>query len=147
MLPGRNDAQGRARVVFTHYERVMNALRTEFPTLAIGHMTIPLRCPPTGWLAGLHEMLRRVHVEHACNRARAWFNAQLRNTHGPAGLLLDLAEVEFRRTDGRHHGRQDGAEWVPALAPEYTKDGGHLNVRGRRIAVRAFLEFLHTTLG
>lgn len=131
-----------AHAVFERYAHAMSGITTEFPNLTLGHMTIPLRCPAEGVLARVRERISGPDPEHARNRARATFNARLVEKYSASAPLFDLAGFESRLPDGSRHGRNEPAGFVPALAPAYTEDGGHLNARGRRIAAHAFLEFL-----
>lgn len=136
-----------AQAVFDDYRQAIRELQQRFPQLLLGHVTVPLRCPPGSWLAQARQLVQGPHREHECNRARSWFSEQLRATYGASGLVFDLADVESTRADGKRCGRRIGADFVPALAPDYTHDGGHLNAQGRRIAAGAFLRYLNSVEG
>jgi hypothetical protein len=127
--------------LFAGYVRTFAELQKKLPSLKLGHVTIPL-CAPPAPLARFANgvLLRRKHPEHARNAARERFNGRLRAQF--CGEVFDLAEVESRGMRGAPRTwRQDGVS-VPALAREFTEDGGHLNFAGRRAAAQAFNNYL-----
>ena len=91
----------------------------------------------------LANSLGRRHTAIVGNRARDWFNRQLRERFAGHGLF-DLAALESRRANGKPCELIDAGTRVPSLAREWTYDGGHLNDRGRTMAAAAFLQFLQT---
>jgi hypothetical protein len=135
-------SQADAERLLKEYERAIEELSTVRGDLRLIHCTVPLRSLPGGPYAWLRRALGQRHPGVEANRARDWFNQRLRQRFGNGGLLFDLAELEARHADGRRCERGARAERVPALAPEWTYDGGHLNERGRTMAAAAFLKFL-----
>lgn len=135
--------QAEAESLWTHYEAAIEQLSTDQPGVQLVHCTVPLRSLPEGPYAWLRSALGHRHPAIAGNRARDWFNRQLRASFG-GHELFDLAAVQSRRPDGRPCELIDGGTRVPSLARQWTYDGGHLNERGRTIAAAAFLEFLQT---
>ena len=61
---------------------------------------------------------------------------------GQPGVLFDLAAVESTRADGTPLWFEVSGAKVPMLVAEFSDDGQHLNVTGRRRAADALLEFL-----
>ncbi|MFC4313307.1 hypothetical protein ACFPN2_29780 [Steroidobacter flavus] len=136
--------QADAESLWKHYEAAIEQLSTDQPGVQLVHCTVPLRSLPEGPYAWLRRALGDRHPALVGNRARDWFNRQLRSSFGGGHKLFDLAAVQSRRADGRSCEVNDGGTRVPSLAREWTYDGGHLNERGRTIAAAAFLEFLQT---
>lgn len=136
--------QADADTLWHHYEAAIEQLSTDQPGVQLVHCTVPLRALPEGPYAWLRRALGHRHPHIVGNRARDWFNRQLRARFGGRNELFDLAAVQSRRADGRICELNDGGTRVPSLAREWTYDGGHFNERGRTIAAAAFLEFLQT---
>ena len=133
-----------AETLWKHYEAAIEQLSTDRPGVQLVHCTVPLRSLPEGPYAGLRRALGHRHPAIVANRARDWFNQQLRARFGTGHDLFDLAAVQSRRPDGRPCELVDGDTRVPSLARDWTYDGGHLNEPGRTMAAAAFLEFLQT---
>jgi hypothetical protein len=140
--------QADAEALWRHYETAIEQLSTVHPGVHLVHCTVPLRSLPIGLYAGLRRALSRSlgrrHPAIAANRARDWFNRQLRDRFGSGHRLFDLAALESRRANGKPCELVEAGTRVPSLAREWTYDGGHLNERGRTMAAAAFLEFLQT---
>lgn len=136
--------QAEAEMLWRHYEVAIEQLSTVHPGVHLVHCTVPLRSLPEGPYAWLRRALGHRHPAIAGNRARDWFNRQLRERFGGQRGLFDLAALESRRADGQPCELVDAGVRVPSLAPEWTYDGGHLNERGRTMAAAAFLDFLQT---
>lgn len=130
--------------VFADYRHAMRDISARHPHMTLGHVTVPLRARPRGLRVAVQRILGRPDTEHARNRARAAFNERLRHAYAGGGLF-DLARIESNGTGARPASWHEGGHEVPALAPEYSRDGGHLNSLGRRVAARAFLDFLMQT--
>jgi hypothetical protein len=140
--------QADAGTLWRHYETAIEELSTAHPEVRLVHCTVPLRSLPEGpyaWLRrAVSQRLGHRHPAIAANRARDWFNRQLREHFGGDHQLFDLAALESRRANGKPCELIDAGTRVPSLAREWTYDGGHLNDRGRTMAAAAFLEFLQT---
>ncbi len=136
-----DDAQ--ASALFESYFSIMRQIAQKFPGLKVGHVTMPLRAAPAPLNYFVNTvLLRRSHPEHARNRARELFNQKLRAAYGHEGLVFDLASIEARGISGKSGGWKQDGETVPALAPEFTEDGGHLNAAGRHAVAQAFCAWL-----
>jgi hypothetical protein len=136
--------QAEAETLWRHYETAIEELSTVHPGVRLVHCTVPLRSLPEGPYAWLRRALGHRHPAIAANRARDWFNRQLRERFGKSHRLFDLAALESRRANGKPCELMDAGTRVPSLAREWTYDGGHLNEPGRTMAAAAFLEFLQT---
>jgi hypothetical protein len=123
--------------LFAVYHSRMQELAAAIAPIRIAHITIPLRAVSAGWRARLSRALGRRDPELAHNRAREDFNRRLRQAFPAA--LFDLAAVESGQPEPL-----TASDSIRSLRVDYTNDGGHLNAQGRRIAARAFLQFLES---
>lgn len=131
-----------AERLFTEYLGTMNRLHAKYPKVTFVHVTVPLTVVPQGPKAWLQKTLTRSEPWGTKeNAVRQRFNTLLR-TRLEGQPLFDLAALESTRADGTQVCYPFGAQSVPALAPEYSNDGQHLNATGRRVVAEALLTFL-----
>jgi lysophospholipase L1-like esterase len=76
------------------------------------------------------------------NLRREEYNDLLRQTYAGHAPLFDLARLESTDPNGEKTTAAWKGHLVPALAPLYTDDGGHLNALGRQLAAREFVAVL-----
>ena len=114
-------ATGTVSTLFTKYRKSMASLRTAYPGLTIVHFTVPL------------------FTSTDTNARREAYSALVRSTYSGSEPVFDIALIESTRADGTRC--RDGAG-VPALCPEYTTDGGHLNATGQDLVARALIALL-----
>lgn len=94
-------------------------------------VTMPLTAAAPAWKRLAKQWLGRV-TDVELNRKRQRFNEQLRRF--PRGHpLIDLARMEATAHDGCPH--RPGLE---VLRPEFSRDGAHLNERGRERVAASF---------
>lgn len=130
-LPGRIDVammklcyvdtppEGEVEAVLRRHAGAMEALARKHPETRLVWWTQPLEREGN-------------HVRQALNaRIRAWCRE-----HG--ATLFDIADIESHHASGEAC-VEGGA---PALCPEYTEDGGHLNGQGATRVARALLALL-----
>lgn len=128
------------------YRAAVERVRRARPDVRVLHVTTPLQARRTDLRSRLERALgRAVWVDHA-NRKRLDYNEKLRAAF-PAEPLFDLAAVESTRPDGSRELHPVDGRLVPMLYPGYTRDGGHLNEVGKRVAARAFARALAGALG
>ena len=107
------------------------------------HFTVPLTVDEPKLKMMAKRLVGRTTTRDL-NAKRARYNALLRKEYGTRDPFFDLARAESTLEDGRRIvWWGDGVE-VESLAPEFSNDGGHLNVRGRRAVASQFLAFLAT---
>lgn len=123
------------------YAEAILDLRQRFPRLRIGHVTVPLVRMATGPRAMALRLLGRPQPRIDANARRCTFNAALKARFA-GEPLFDLAAVESTRPDGATVRTRWAGQTVHGLADVYSRDGGHLNEQGRRVAARAFARFL-----
>jgi hypothetical protein len=130
------------RTLFARYQQTIGELRRSHPRTVFVHVTLPLTTEQTGWKALAKKLLGRAPYGTVENVRREEYNRLLREAYGGREPLFDLARIESTAPDGtpvRVHWHDVGA---PALASDYTDDGGHLNAEGRRRAARELVAVL-----
>lgn len=128
-------------LVFAEYRTKMAGLRAARPELLLVHVTAPLTARETGPRAWLKRALGRT-MQDDLNARRAAYNALLRAEYEGREPVFDLAGYESTGPDGSRFGVVRDGHAIPALAPAWTDDGGHLNAEGRRVIAEQFLVFL-----
>ncbi|MBI5070616.1 MAG: SGNH/GDSL hydrolase family protein [Deltaproteobacteria bacterium] len=128
--------------VFAEYRSALAALRLAHPKVRFVHVTSPLTIVQTGPKALVKSLLGRPLWGADANQVRERFNELLRREYQGKEPFFDLAAVESRRPNGETATfRAAGRTW-PALAPEYSSDGKHLNELGSRWVAAHLLEAL-----
>lgn len=107
--------------IWARYQAVMDALEADFPGRIV-YWTVPL----TSWVQG------------GANLRREAFSELVRARYGPTGRVFDLANLEQHDAQGR----LVVIDGIPAMAPEWSLDGGHVNdVFADRVAT-AYIGFM-----
>lgn len=136
------DAKTNADQLFETYLASTQRLQAKYPAITFVHFTVPLTVVQTGAKAWLkHRVLGRQPWGAQENGVRHRFNTLLR-TRLEGQPLFDLAALESTRADGTAQAHELDGQVVPALVPEYSDDGQHLNLVGRRRVAEALLTFL-----
>lgn len=130
------------KALFARYRATINDLRVKNPGTVFVHVTAPLTVVQGGAKESLKRLLGRAPHETIENMRREEYNTLLRQAYREREPLFDLARVESIAPDGT----AVTAEWkgsvVPAMAPVYTDDGGHLNAAGKLRAARELASVL-----
>lgn len=135
------DATTDVQAVFDAYKGTLDKLAAKYPKVTFVAVTAPLTTVQTGPKAWLKRTFGSGAWGEAENVKRQAFNEKLREAFR-GKPLFDLARLEAQRPDGTTQSfTRDGAT-VPALTPEYTDDGGHLNAVGRKVVAEALVKFL-----
>ena len=137
--------------LFARYVSAIDALRQRHRGLTIVHVTMPLttiegREDRRDWLKA--KVLFRPTQEDQNKRLnviRNRYNALMLQRYAGREPIFDLAAIESTRPDGSRAFFTAQQDTVYYMAPENTKDGGHLNEAARRKAASAFLALLATT--
>jgi hypothetical protein len=134
------------RAVFLAYKTSMARLKTRYPQTTFVHVTMPLVAHQTGLQvtakAIVKTLIGRPVRDESLNIERSRFNDLLRAEYGDREPVFDLERIESTRP---HEGRlmlTTRGRAFPALLPEYTDDGGHLNAVGGRVVGAELLRFL-----
>jgi hypothetical protein len=136
------DADTDPRALFEGYRATIAALRAKNPRTTFVHVTLPLTTVQTGPKALAKRLLGRAPYGTIENVKRAEYNSLLRRTYAGREPIFDLARLESTAPDGTVATVTWNGSTVPAMAPAYTDDGGHLNAAGRTRAAREFLAVL-----
>jgi lysophospholipase L1-like esterase len=135
------DGQTDVQAVFDAYRGALQRLAAKYPQVTFVAVTAPLTTVQSGPKAWLKHALGSVAGGERENAQRHAFNEKVREAFR-GQPLFDLARLEARRPDGTTQSfTRDGAR-VPALVPEYSDDGGHLNAQGRKVMAEALVAFL-----
>jgi hypothetical protein len=129
------------RSLFDSYREMVRAIKSRYPDVIIVHSTAPLTTVETTMKAGVKRLLGRKSVRDDAV-ARNRYNALVRAAYAGREPLFDLARVESTRADGSLATFLSNGERVEIMAEENTRDGGHLNERGRVMAAKALLNAL-----
>jgi hypothetical protein len=127
--------------LFRDYVARTDALRAQYPGLTIVHFTLPLHTAPGGILEPLRTMLG-MPTQTRLNIKRNRYNELLREHYAGRQPMFDIALIESTRPGGqRAYSRYAGAK-VYMLAPEWTRDGGHLTPEAQYRVAEQLLVFL-----
>ena len=131
--------------VFNHYSKTMEKLQDKYPKVTFVHFTVPLlrRNKPT-FKSYIKKLIAKGDgfFDDSHNIARSKYNQLLREKYMGKEPLFDLAMVESTYQDGSRCTFSANGHTYYALVPEYTKDGGHLNELGQKVAAEQLLIFL-----
>jgi lysophospholipase L1-like esterase len=137
------DEKTDAKSLFEQYRKTVATLRAQHPEATLVHVTLPLETEPSRlryWM----NTVRSIPTTRDENAVRADYNQLLRAAYAGKEPIFDLAALESTRADGTiEYGILNGAK-IPALANEWSSDGGHLNEAGRRRIAEQFLATLAT---
>lgn len=126
--------------VFAAYQALVAEVRARHPDVTLVHVTMPLTTDASGASATLRRLLGRTTAREL-NQKRSHYNDLLRS-HFASEPVFDLAALEATGTDGSVHRVERNGQWIYALAPELTMDGGHLNDLGQRRVAEQFVATL-----
>jgi hypothetical protein len=128
--------------LFDDYRFTMDTVRRQRPERLVGQVTVPLRTLSSGAIARIRHQFDRHHPQLHHNVVRDRFNELLRREYGGSRSLFDLGAIESGDQNGWPRQVLGPNGPVSALRPEYSADGGHLNVHGRRVSAQGFLAYL-----
>jgi hypothetical protein len=135
------------KALFSAYRQTIEELRRSHPGTVFVHVTLPLTSEPAGWKALAKRLLGRSPAGMAENLRREEYNRMVREAYAGREPLFDLARVESTAPDGTPVRERWRGVAAPALAGQYTDDGGHLNADGRRRAARKLIAVLAAARG
>ncbi|HZE60504.1 MAG TPA: hypothetical protein VE085_08110 [Burkholderiales bacterium] len=136
------DADTDAAALFDRYRIALNELRARNPRTVFVHATLPLTTVQTGPRAWAKRLLDRAPYGTVENARRDQYNRLLRATYAGGEPIFDIARIESTAPDGKLVTVFWEGVTAPAMAPDYTDDGGHLNALGRARAAREFIAVL-----
>lgn len=132
--------------LFNEYKEMVSNLKSKYPGTIFAHITMPLVAKQEGikiWAKNtLKKILGRPIRNLALNAKRNEFNEMLIREYKNSDPIFDLAKIESTTLNGqRVIDDSEGLQFY-SLYPDYTDDGGHLNVLGRKIVAQEFVSFL-----
>ncbi len=130
------------KALFKQYQATLGRLRASHPRTVFVHVTAPLTDIQQGPKALMKKWIGRAPYGIAENIRRDEYNELLRQAYAGREPLFDLARVESTGRDGRQVKVEWRGQTLPALAGEFTDDGGHLNAEGRLKAARELISVL-----
>ena len=136
------DANTDAAMLFARYQATVAKLRSQNPRTIFVHVTLPLTTVQTGPKAFAKRLLGRAPYGTIENVRREQYNALMRRAYAGREPLFDLARLESHAPDGTLVTVAWEGSTAPAMASDYTDDGGHLNARGRDLAARELVRVL-----
>ena len=131
-----------SRVLFARYQATIEGLKAKHPETTFVHVTAPLTSEKSGPKEFLKRLLGR--SDSAANVRREEYNALLRKSYQGREPIFDLAHVESTNPNGSAVTVEWNGIVAPAMAQEYTNDGGHLNAEGKLRAARELISVLAT---
>lgn len=130
------DASTNVQGLIERYTAMVERIKRARPTVRVLHVTVPLKAADQGAKGAVKRLVG--NGTGPANAVRGRYNDLLR-ARFPASQIIDIAAVESRSLDGSPAtSTVAGVAW-PALAAEYTNDGGHLNEVGQVVVARALL--------
>jgi hypothetical protein len=130
---------------FDSYRAAMEDLERRYPRIRFIHATVPLCSTPKGIEKNLKQSIKLLIGKPGVlddNVMRERYNKLLRDAYSGKEPVFDLALIESINPEDLKCYAATKAGKVPVMAPEYTQDGGHLNIRGRRKAAEHLLVLL-----
>jgi hypothetical protein len=128
------------KALFDRYRATIDDLRSKNPGTTFVHVTVPITSVPGGLKAYLKRLLGR--GDAAVNARRQEYNTLLRNAYQGRESIFDLARIESTAPDGKAVTVEWKGDAVPAMDPDYTDDGAHLNAAGKIRAAREFISVI-----
>ena len=131
--------------LLARYRRAIEALKRERPEVRFAHVTVPLTPRSNDVKSWTRRLLGLEEWSDAANAKRHEFNRKLVAAF-PADPVFDLARIESTAPDGAAVAFSYHGEAVPAMAPAYNADNGHLNALGQRASGAAAIGFFAAAL-
>lgn len=125
-----------------YYQGTIGRLKSEFPGITFGHVTVPLSPPLNSLKVRVKRAIGRRVSEDEANLARNKYNQRLRELF-PDDPILDLERIESTAGDGKRIELTVNGTRTFAMAQAYASDAwGHLNDTGQRLAAIGLAEFI-----
>lgn len=127
--------------VFRYYEATMEDLQRKYPRIVFVHVTVPVTERNIWWRRMVKQILGREEEWDLASIKSSEFNRMLlkRFQEEP---IFDLAAVESTYPDGTRSMFEAEGKVAYTMVSAYTRDGGHLNERGRELVARELVRTL-----
>jgi hypothetical protein len=127
--------------VFAYYSSTISKLKARYPSVTFVHITVPVTMRSVWWKRTARQLLGKDDPWDLASLKRERFNEMLRGKYSNEPFF-DLAKLESTYPSGEVNTFIYEGEKASSLVPDYTDDGGHLNVTGRLVVSRQFLQVL-----
>jgi hypothetical protein len=128
--------------VYAAYRDAMMRIAADYPKTTLVYATVPLETSEERWKAIVKRLIGRSTRDDS-NVARERINESIRAECSAAGkVLFDVAQVEATSSDSLGKGLTASEGRYYSLKKEYSVDGGHLNLIGRKAAATALIDLL-----
>ncbi len=132
--------------LFRTYRVAIEDLQRDRPDIKIGHATVPLTVYPREMKWRAFRLIGKEVWEDESNAKRQEYNALLKEKFA-GSPILDIAGREAQRQDGREELFVLRGRKYPALDPQKSDDGGHLNALGQRVLGAAMMRYIADAVG
>ncbi len=129
------------KAVFNAYRATVRAINSRFPDVTLIHATVPVTTVESSMKAEVKRLMGKGSVRDDAV-ARQRYNAMVRAAFREREPLFDIARIESTRNDGSRVQFSWKGEQIESMAPEYTRDGGHLNERGQALVAKELLDVI-----
>jgi len=128
--------------LFAQYQATIGRLKIRHPKTTFVHVTVPLTIVQNNFKVMVKRMFGRAPPGVMENWRRDEYNRLLRQAYAGHEPIFDIAHIESRRPNGEDESTNWDGRSIPALAPEYSSDGGHLNAAGQQRAARELVHIV-----
>jgi hypothetical protein len=136
------DSNSDVEKIFAQYHAAMTELKRKYPKVTFIHVTTPLTTVGMGIGSSVRRMFgMRVWGEEE-NIRRTRFNELLHRAYDSNEPVFDLALLEATTPGGEIQAFRKHGLHFPSLVPEYTADGGHLNLAASTKIAQELLRLL-----
>ncbi len=128
--------------IFNQYKNALSQLKKSHPQANFVHITVPLTSQQTGVKAWIKKILGKPLRGFDDNIKRNQYNTMLKKEYEGRDPVFDLMEIESTFPDGTRSTFTKNGNTYYSLVQEYSDDGAHLNITGRKVAAEKLLLFL-----
>lgn len=138
--------KGRAKSLFGYFADAHRKLQLTRPDVRLVPATMPLRADVNTWKTPIRRLIGMGAYGDAENIVRNVYNGEVRNTFRGTSIF-DIANAEsMEGPPGRQSGFIQNGQFMQTLSSLNTRDGGHLNELGSRLAGAEFIRAVANAL-
>jgi hypothetical protein len=129
----------RAKSLFKYFANAHRELQLARPDVRLVPATMPLVAEVNSWKTPIRRLVGMGAYGDVENIVRNVYNAEVRTTFRGTSIF-DIASAESMQGEpGRQSGFIHNGQFMQTLSPLNTRDGGHLNELGSRLAGAEFI--------
>ena len=137
--------------LFAKYKDLVSGITIKYPNLKFIVATVPIVMQDNSLKGDLKFLVKKIMGKedygYRANIAREKFNNLVREEFGGKYPIFDIAKIEASTKDGKQLQFDRKGTKTLAMLPEYSSDGEHLSVTGRKIVAEQFLVLLASIAG